>query len=182
MAQVPTYLWSMALPSFFSDWWSVAEDPTEDSSGPQEWQSTKKEASGPWFTALMRTAPWPGTLVGDFIQMKEKLLLCLFIEAIGLSDYYTFHYSPSSLENFLELERQFRVMWAMSFHAGEPFFPWCPSLYHGPPGGPTAGSIVEASLVSDSCLVPAAAYFLPILKWRMVFPSGDQSFCPALDI
>lgn len=112
--------------------------------------------------------------------MKEKLLLCLFIEAIGLSDYYTFHYSPSSLENFLELERQFRVMWAMSFHAGEPFFPWCPSLYHGPPEDQLLVLSLKLPLVSDSCLVPAAAYFLPILKWRMVFPSGDQSFCSSV--
>lgn len=66
----------------------------------------KRNLQGPWLTALMRTAPLTSNTCWNFIQMKEKLLLCLFIEAVVLSDYYTYHCSPSSLENFLELERQ----------------------------------------------------------------------------
>ena len=66
----------------------------------------KRKVLGPRLNCIDENCPLTRNTCWNFVRMKEKLLLCLFVEAVGLSDYYTCHCSLSSLENVLELERQ----------------------------------------------------------------------------
>lgn len=169
-------------PVFFSDWWSVAEDPTEDSKALRNGRAQKRKRPGPWFTALMRTAPWPGTLVETLYKWKRNFC-CVCLLVISLSDYYTFHYSPSSLENFF---------WSLRDNS-ESCGPWASTLVSPSFLGVlacTTGLLRtncwfyrwsfpwSPNSLSGSCCCLFSAY----LKVENGFPQATRAFAPALDI
>lgn len=128
--------------------------------GPQEWQSHRKGRFWvPDLTALMRTAPWPGTPVETLYEWKRNFC-CVCWSSCLIRLLYLPLFSEQPWERSGAWET-IRVRRAMSLHAAELLFPWWSSSCHGFPEYPFLVLSPKFPLFSDSCLVPTAAYFLP---------------------
>lgn len=104
-------------PIFFSDWWSVAEDPAEDSEALRNGRAQKRKRPGPWFTALTRTAPWPGTLVETLYKWKRNFCCVCLLKPLA--------YQITILS--IILQAALRTFWSLRDNS-ESCGPWASTL------------------------------------------------------